>query len=72
MTFNTSDVAVCCSIDSRSSRASRATSVSRAAAEELRRRTAFGALRCFSFPVLRRRVLINLPPALERRFTASP
>ena len=37
-----------------------------------RRRAAFGALRRFSATALWRRVLTALPPALERRLTASP
>ena len=72
MTWSTSDVAVCCSNASFSSRVSRATSVSWLAAEGLRRDAAFSALRRFSFTALRRRVLTGLPPALERRLTASP
>ena len=71
ITWSTSDVAVCCSNASFSSRVSRATSVTGLAAEELRRGAAFSALRGFSFAVLRRRVLTGLPPALERLFTAS-
>ena len=55
-----------------SSRVSRATSVSWPAADELRRRTAFGALRRFRATVLRRRVLTGSPPALERRLIAFP
>jgi len=37
-----------------------------------RRRAVFGALRRFSATALWRRVLTALPPALERRLTASP
>ena len=72
ITWSTSDVAVCCSSASFSSRVSRATSVSWLAGEELRRDAAFSASRGFSFAALRRRVLAGLPPALERRLTASP
>ena len=50
-----------------SSRASRATSASRPAADELRRRTVFGAMPRFSVIALRRRALTGSPPALERR-----
>ncbi len=42
------------------------------AAEELRRDAIFSASRGFSFAALRRRILTGLPPALERRLTASP
>ncbi len=72
MTWSTSDVAVCCSSASLSSRASRTTSVSSPAEDELERGTAFGALRRFGPGALRRRPLIVSPPALERRFIASP
>ena len=72
MTRSTSDVAVFCSNASFSSRVSRATFVYWWAAKELRRRTAFGALRCFGGAALSRRALTGSRPALERRLIASP
>jgi hypothetical protein len=70
MTLSTSVVAVCCFNASLSSRVSRATSVSWPAADELRRRTAFGALPRVSVAVLRR-VLAGPPLALDRRLIGS-
>ena len=61
ITPRTSEVAACCSRDSCSSRVSRATSVSWRAAEDLRLRALFGALRRLN--VLRRCVFAALPPA---------
>ena len=72
ITWSTSDVAVCCSSASRSSRPSRATSVSSPVGDELEPATAFGALRRFGFGVFRRRPLIGPPPVLERLFIACP
>ena len=72
MTRSTSDVAVSRSRASLSSRVRRVTSVSLPAVDELERATAFGALRRFRSGVLRRRPLTGSPPALERRFIASP
>jgi len=40
--------------------------------EAPRLRVTFSALRRFSVAGLRRRALIGLPPALDRRFIASP
>ena len=51
---------------------SRVIFVSRSPAGEPRLREAFDALRRFSVTSLGRRVLTGLPPALERRLTASP
>ena len=76
MTRSTSEVAVCRSSDSlrsdvrwRNSRLSRTTSVSRLLAEEPELRATFGA----RFTVaLRRRALIGLRLAVERRRTVSP
>src|SRR6516225_3286980 len=59
-------VALCCSSASRSSRVSRATSVSWPEADELLWRTAFGAF------ALRLRALASLLLALERRRIAFP
>ena len=70
ITPRTSEVAACCSRDSCSSRVSRATSVSWRAAEDLRLRALFGALRRLN--VLRRCVFAALPPVLLRRLIASP
>ena len=72
MTLSISEVAVCCSSASLSSRVSRATSVSWPAAEELRRDATFSASRGFSFAVLRPRALTGPLAALERRLIASP
>src|SRR6516165_6373699 len=66
ITRSTSDVAVCCSNASLSSRVSRATSVSWPEADELLSRTAFGAF------ALRLRALVGLLLALERRRIAHP
>ena len=64
-------MAVCLLNASSRSRVSSATCLCRLAAEELRRRTAFGALPRFSV-IAFRRVLIGSPPALERRLIGSP
>src|SRR6516225_592001 len=65
-------VALCCSCPSRSSRVSRATSVSWPATEELRAPTDSGALRRFGVTALWRCDLADLPLALERRLIAFP
>src|SRR5215475_12557735 len=70
ITPRTSEVAACCSRASRSSRVSRATSVFWPAAEDLRLRTLFGALRQIN--VLRRFVFTAFLPVLARRLIASP
>src|ERR1035437_3846799 len=72
MTLNTSEVAVCCSSASSRSRLSNATFLFSLAADDLRRRTALGAMGGFSINVLRRRALTALPPALSRRFMPIP
>ena len=71
MAPRTSEVALCCSNASFSSRASRATSASWPAADELRRRADLGALRRFTVTALRRRALTGSPPAVERRLIGS-
>jgi hypothetical protein len=71
ITLSISNVAVCCSRASFSSRLRSSSCFRRLAAEELRRRMAFGALRRFSVIILRRRVLAGSPPALERRLIAA-
>ena len=58
MTPSTSEVAVCCSRASFSSRVSRATSASSLGADELERATVFGALRRFGSGAFRRRPLM--------------
>ena len=70
MALSTSEVAVCCSTASPSSRVSRATSVTSGA--ELERGAGFGALPRFGSGAFWRRPLAGLPPALERFFIASP
>ena len=70
MTWRTSEVELCCSSASRSSRRRRAISVSRVEAER-RRSTVLAALRRrFGADAARLRNLPVLPPALERRFIA--
>src|SRR5215471_14861302 len=69
MTFNTSDVAVCCSSASSRSRVRRATFVSLSGAKERRPRPDFGALRRVN--VLRRCALTALPP-LRYRLIVPP
>jgi hypothetical protein len=71
MTRNISEVAVCCSTASFSSRVSRATFVS-SRADELRERTAFGAIRLLRAAVFRPGALGDLPPALDRRRNCRP
>src|SRR6476661_2504248 len=66
---STSEVAVCCSRASFSSRVSRATSASGIGADE---DTALDTSRRFVFSALRRRDLDVSRPALERLFIASP
>ena len=70
MMRSTSEVAVCCSNASCSSRVSRATSASWLPAKE-RREATFGASRGFSFTALRRRDLAGPLAALARLFIAS-
>jgi hypothetical protein len=72
MTCSTSDVRVCCCNASFSSRMNRAIFASWSTAEELQRRTAFGALPGRGVTVLPRRVLTGLLRALERGRIASP
>ena len=72
ITCRTSEVAACRSDTSFNSRVSRATFVSSRLDGVLERGTAFGALLRFGPGPLRRRTLICSPPALERRFIASP
>ena len=72
MMRNTSAEAFSRSSASSRSRLNSATFASLPATEELRRRTAFGALRRFSVVVLRRCDSVDLPPALERRLIAFP
>ncbi len=72
MSLRISETAESCSNDSSRSRVSSTTFLSWLTADELRRRTAFGALRRFSVTVLRRRALTGLRPALERRLIAPP
>src|SRR6516165_10950215 len=67
ITLRTSEVAACCSRASFSSRVRLAASFS-SAVNELRRATAFGALRRFGSGVFRRR---RSPPDLDRLFIAS-
>jgi hypothetical protein len=67
-----SDVAVCCCLASLNSRVSRAMFVSLPTADELRRRTSFGAAPVLRATFLRRRALTGSPPALGRRLIASP
>src|SRR6516225_5234623 len=69
--LSTSLVAVCCWSASSRSRVSRAIFVSSRAADELRRRSAFDATRLFRAAVLEACAFGDLPPALERRLTAS-
>jgi tripartite-type tricarboxylate transporter receptor subunit TctC len=70
MTWRTSEVELCCSSASRSSRRRRAISVSRVVAER-RWSAVLGALRQrFGADAARLRNLPVLPPALERRFIA--
>ena len=72
MRRKTSEAAVSRSSASSRSRLNSATFASLPATEELRRRTAFGALRRFSVVVLRRCDFADLPLALERRLIAFP
>jgi len=72
MTCRTSEVAESCSSASSRSRLNSATFASLPAAEELRRRTAFGALRRPDVTALRRSDLASLLLALERRRIAHP
>src|SRR5215472_4738780 len=65
MTLSTSAVAHCRCNDSFSSRVSRATFVSSRAADELRGRTAFGAIRLLRTAVFRRGALGGSQPALD-------
>src|SRR5215831_20098996 len=69
---STSDIAVSCLRDSSRSRVSLATFVSLRAADELRGRTAFNAMRLLRVTVLRRCALAGSPPALDRRRIAAP
>ena len=69
ITCNTSDVAVCCSRASLSSRVSRATSASLIGTDD---DAVLDASRRFGFAALRRRVFAGLPLTLERRFIGSP
>ena len=68
----TSLSAVFCSSASSRSRLSSAIVALASALEGLRRPLTFGALGRLSVAAFRRRVLIGLPPALERRRIASP
>ena len=70
MTFSTSEVAVCCSSASFSSRVRALICSCGPAAEKLRRRAVFGAL--WRFNVLGRCVFPSFPPVLLRRLIASP
>ena len=72
MTLKTSAVAVSCCRDSFSSFVSRATFVSSRAADALRERTAFGAMRLLRTAVFRRCALVGSPPALDRRRMCRP
>ena len=72
MTPRISDVAVCCCRASLNSRVSRATFVSSRAADELRGRPAFGAMRLLRAAAFRACALGDLSPALERRRIAVP
>jgi hypothetical protein len=72
MTLRTSEAAESCSKASSRSRLSSAFSVLVLALEGLRRPLTFGALGRLSVAAFRRRVLIGLPPALERRRIATP
>jgi hypothetical protein len=65
-------VAFCLSNASSRSRFNSAFFVLALVPEALRRPRTSGALGRFSVAALRRRVLIGLPPALERRRIASP
>src|SRR6516165_10467575 len=71
MTCRTSEVAESCSSASSRSRLNSATFASLPAADELRRRTAFGAFRRPDVTALRRSDLAG-PPALERCLIAFP
>src|SRR5262245_41336764 len=51
---------------------SRATFLSSRAADELRERTAFAAMRLLRVAVFRRCALVGSPPALDRRRIAAP
>jgi len=70
--LNTSEVALCCSNASSRSRLSSAIVVLSLVLEGLRRPLTLGALKRLGVAAFRRRVLIGLPPALERRRIASP
>src|SRR5262249_39548579 len=70
MTFSTSEVAVCCSSASFSSRARALICSCGPAAEKLQRGAVFGAL--WRFNVLGRCVFPSLPPVLSRRLIPSP
>jgi len=70
MIFKTSAAAFCCSSASFNSRVSRVTLVSWPPSEELLR--AAGAVRRFDTSALRRRALVGLLLALERRRIAYP
>src|SRR5262249_2683039 len=70
MTFKTSDVAVCCSCASFSSRVRALICSCGPAAENLRRRAVLGVF--WRFNVLGRCVLPSLLPVLLRRLIASP
>src|SRR5262249_42740196 len=72
ITCSTSDVAAFCSSASFSSRLSFATSVSLRAGDELRRRTALGALSLLRAAAFGACALGDLPPALDRRRIAAP
>src|SRR5580700_6377038 len=71
-TLRTSEAAESCSIVSSRSRLSSAIFVSALVLDVLRRPPTFGALGRCNVAAFRRRVLVGLPPALERRRIASP
>src|SRR5262249_7502276 len=72
ITRNTSAVAFSRSSASSRSRVRRATFVSSRAADELRGRTAFGAMRALRAAAFGACALRDLPPALDRRRIAAP